>query len=225
MASAVGHGLSAYWIYSVLRNRWNIDPFKGKFGVILIIFIAILPDLDVLLLIMSNSLNLSTVFYHRGFSHSLLFGLIASLFIGYITHFYTRLNYLKIVLMVISIFYIHYLLDYLMGAGPPVKFFAPLYNKGFLSSVKFIPTAHYSSSASGMIGVLFSFKTWAGIILEFMIFLPLIISANLEKLRTVPFVDPIKKYYLYSMSVFGVLATVVLYELGLGGYIIERFLQ
>ncbi|MBC8439480.1 MAG: metal-dependent hydrolase [Deltaproteobacteria bacterium] len=81
MASVIGHSLSSYWIYSVIRNKYGKDPFSGKTGIFVIVFLAILPDFDVMVQIVSTWFGGTNSVEHRGFSHSLLFSVLASFFI------------------------------------------------------------------------------------------------------------------------------------------------
>ncbi|MBC8439478.1 MAG: hypothetical protein H8D87_07325 [Deltaproteobacteria bacterium] len=106
-----------------------------------------------------------------------------------------------------------------MGAGPTIKPFLPFSNVGYLSPIKIIPTAHYASSASGLVGVLFNIKTWAGIFLEICIFLPLVISSNRFFFQKVQVAN--NKLFLWSF--FSIAASVVLYEFGFGGRLLDVF--
>jgi membrane-bound metal-dependent hydrolase YbcI (DUF457 family) len=214
MASIVGHSLSSYLIYAVFRKKYKIEHFREWKCLSIILLLSIIPDFDVVLLVLANFFSLEIGIHHRGLSHSLLLATISSLTIcGMIYLFKRHIFSLKLIPLFLIIYSAHLFLDYLMGAGPDIKPFAPFYNQGYLSPIKIIPTAHYSISASGIVEIVFSPKTWAGIILEVCIFLPVIITQH-EKWCS-------DKSYLYIMSGSSVAATIVLYEFGLGGYFLE----
>ena len=44
----------------------------------------------------------------------------------------------------------HLALDYLMGAGPPVRPFAPFDERGWLAPVRLLPIAYYATAAGGL---------------------------------------------------------------------------
>ncbi len=222
MASVVGHTLGSLWIYSILRNKLQINPFNGAGGILVIFLLSILPDLDVLLIIIINLLESESAVNHRGLSHSLGFALLISLGVSFVLLFVKkRQNILKVFSICMSIFCLHFILDFLMGAGPQIRFFLPFHDKGFISSIKIIPTAYWASTSSGIIGIIFSLKTWIGIFLEILIFAPLIFAVQMKPINDIPGLVLNKKIYLYGFSALGVMATLILYEFGVGGYILD----
>jgi membrane-bound metal-dependent hydrolase YbcI (DUF457 family) len=219
MASVIGHGLSSYWLYTVFRDKSGTDPFPGKAGLFVVIFLAILPDMDVLVNIIYSVAEGTNSVAHRGFSHSLLFAAMASLFVFAVNKIVGGRSSFILIAASVSFFLMHMLLDFLMGAGPTIKPFLPFSEKGYLSPIKIIPTAHYASSASGFVGVIFNMKTWAGIILEIGIFLPLVIASNHTLLNKVK----VGTMMLYPLSLISIAASIILYEFGVGGRLLEFF--
>jgi hypothetical protein len=72
----------------------------------------------------------------------------------------------------------HPLLDCLMGAGPPVQFFAPLSDRGYLFPWRVLPMAFYGKTAGAYLGARFWALNALAAGLEVMIFCPLILFAG-----------------------------------------------
>jgi membrane-bound metal-dependent hydrolase YbcI (DUF457 family) len=99
---------------------------------------------------------------------------------------------------------LHPVLDYLMACGPPVPFFWPLVSRGYLSPVQLVPTAYYSSSPAGLLGLLVHPATWAGIGLELLTLGGAWLAIrSRERLRAIGFA---------VVSAFGVFLTWLLYN-------------
>jgi membrane-bound metal-dependent hydrolase YbcI (DUF457 family) len=138
----------------------------------MVLFLSLLPDFDVVFFILLKPVGVTP---HRGLTHSLLFiGLAALAFMG-LTFKAFPLGKTRLFLLSFIVLFTHLLLDYLMGAGPPIRFFAPFWRRGFLSPVKVIPCAYYSTSAGGLLRLLTHAPTLVGFILEILLFVPVIV--------------------------------------------------
>jgi membrane-bound metal-dependent hydrolase YbcI (DUF457 family) len=176
MASILGHALGGV----VAARAFSDDEKKGlyysKVFTVSIIVLSVLPDLDIIVWILLKPAGMTP---HRGASHSLMFALIFA-FIGWlIVSKGGKRGGWRLPLAFLAASLMHPLLDFLMGCGPKVPFFWPFTKTGYLSSVQLIPTAYYSKSIKGLIGLLiFHKESQIGIIFELMIFVPLLIAEN-----------------------------------------------
>ncbi len=180
MSSLVGHGLAALAGYQLLKRPCRLPGGAG--GVALALTLGILPDLDV-----AAGIVLGGQVAHRGLSHSLVFAageaLLLALACGLRRPAYLPRMWLGLFLVAD----LHLLLDYLMACGPPVPLLWPWIKKGFLSPVQMVPTAYYSRSWQGLLALLHHGPTIRGMLLEVLIFLPLIPAACLvPRLRSRP---------------------------------------
>lgn len=139
---------------------------------LLSVFLAILPDFDVIVYIALRPMGMAP---HRGFSHTILFAAITAMIFLAATYKVFPISRVRLFFVYFCPILAHLVLDYLMGAGPPVPFFAPLIHEGFLSPVKLIPCAFYSTTFGGLWRLLFYWPTILGFALELLIFVPIIV--------------------------------------------------
>lgn len=207
MASIVGHGLAGIISRQCIKTSLSARKERTLFG--LSVLAALIPDFDVIVFILFNPAGMSP---HRGISHSLLFVTGAALFLTIATIRFFPISKPRLFAVYFFPLLSHLVLDYLMGAGPPVKFFAPFSDRGFLSPVKLIPCAFYSTSIRGLVGLMTHIPTLVGISLELLMFVPLIVFLRLsgddQKTRA------IKTGCLLAVSI-ALLLTCYLYNVGI----------
>ena len=204
MSSFIGHGLSGVISKQCIKTR--LSPRKERWLLFLSVFLAILPDLDVLVFM---ALKPAGMVPHRGFSHTLLFITAAATFVLAVTYKIFPISRIRLFFVYFCPLFAHLALDYLMGAGPPVRFFAPVINTGFLSPVKLVPCAFYSTTFGGLLGLLTHGPTRLGFVLEILIFAPVIaflgVSGESEETRSI-------KTRSLAVSALALLATFYLYN-------------
>ena len=167
-----------------------------------LVLLALLPDFDVLIYIFFEPENMEP---HRGFSHSFLFCVIAAsiatVLLGKVTGVASKRLFLLSMVALLS----HLLLDFLMGAGPPLRLFAPFSQAAYLSPITFIPWAYYSTSVEGLLGILLYPPAILGFGLEFLIFVPLVLLFRHKQ-------PLVKRVILATASAGAVLTTVLIYN-------------
>ncbi len=180
MSSLVGHGLAALAGYQLLKRPCRLPGGAG--GAALALALGILPDLDV-----AAGILLGGQVAHRGLSHSLVFAAGAALIAALACNLRRPANLPRAWIGLLLVAAVHPFLDYLMACGPPVPLFWPWIKKGYLSPVQVVPTAYYSRSWQGLLALLHHGPTIRGMLLEVLIFLPLIPAACLvPRLRSRP---------------------------------------
>jgi membrane-bound metal-dependent hydrolase YbcI (DUF457 family) len=192
-------------VSGILAKKLAGTEASGRQGRVLLgclVFLALLPDLDVLIYILFEPGNMQP---HRGFSHSLLFCLIAAGVAMFPLARATGIGSRRLFFLSMVALVSHLLLDFLMGAGPPLPLFAPFSQAGYLSPVSFIPWAYYSTSAQGLLGILRFPPALLGFGLEFLIFVPLLLLLRHEQ-------PTAKRVILATASAGALLATVVIYN-------------
>jgi inner membrane protein len=168
MSTLVGHALAATLATSAGGDR---PPRRGLL-VALAVVTALLPDLDIVVFLALRPLGMVP---HRGASHTLLFALASATLMTLLSWRSLRLPAGRVWCVLAIAAASHPLLDYLMGAGPPVPFFAPLSERGFLFPWRVLPVAYYGKT----VGAYGSAAFWAlnalAAGLELVIFLPLVV--------------------------------------------------
>lgn len=199
MSSLVGHALGG--IVAASAAAGAIKPVERRSFFLLIALTSLLADFDVVVFLLFSSPEITP---HRGASHSLLFATaIASLLTVLCARLFT-FSKGRLFACFFAAYSSHLLLDYLMGSGPEVPFFWPLSYRGYLAPVQLVPTAYYGLSVAAWMDVLISWRTYAGIALELVIFVPLVcLTAG----RT-----GFNRTDLVMLTAAGVAATAVLYN-------------
>ncbi|MGH7161901.1 MAG: metal-dependent hydrolase [Planctomycetota bacterium] len=175
MASIVGHALGAAAVWEAGR-RAAPDWIPGERRLTWIpVAAGILPDADVLALLLFPSQAIG----HRGPSHSLLAAVgIAALLAAAAAWRDRGLSFRRVFALLLPCAFVHPVLDYLMAKGPPIAFLWPFVTEGWLSPVQLVPTAFYATTAGGLAGVVFHWKTWVGIGFELASLGPLYVAAR-----------------------------------------------
>jgi len=199
MATVIGHALAAMAAEGAVGGEAR-RPRALLAGAVL----AMLPDLDVPAAIALKHFGL--MLPHRGFTHSLLFGIFLALLL-WLAFFRARSPRALAGLGLASL--CHPLLDFLMACGPPVPLFRPFSSQGFLSPVQLIPTAYFARSIPGLLHVLALPETWKGIALETLIFLPLLLAGREQPTKAILF-----RISCAGLSLAGLFLTCLLYRHG-----------
>jgi inner membrane protein len=197
MASIIGHAFAGIITKEIIQTK--LPSKKENLLLCLSIFFALLPDFDIIFYLAFKPSNMIP---HRGFSHGLLFSLITALVFTLLTVRYLKISKLRIFSIYYLALFSHLLLDYLMGAGPPVAFFRPFFERGFLSPIKLIPTAFYSTTTSGLLEILYYPPAILGYCLELLIFLPIVLFFKKTK----------KQFKLLFISLFAIICTSLIYN-------------
>lgn len=199
MSSIVGHALAGVTVASAFEHGEAKENRRKLFG--LAALLSITPDLDVLIYIAYRPLGMTP---HRGFTHTIVFALIAGGFMAIVCRRFLGLTYLRVFLIVSTVLLSHSLLDYLMGCGPGVPFFWPISEQGFLLPFRLVPTAYYSLSVGDLLSVAVSPVTLVGMLLEIVIFLPLILLSQRR--------SGASRLRLATISAFGIVLTLLIYN-------------
>jgi hypothetical protein len=79
----------------------------------------------------------------------------------------------------------HLVLDFLMGAGPPIRPFAPFDDRGFLAPARLLPIALYARTAEGYRSAAFWIGNGLAVALELAILAPpLLLHGSAWRSRT-----------------------------------------
>lgn len=170
MASVIGHGLSGMICGHLFRMP--MEPRRKRLLVALCVLLAFLPDLDVLVYMAFRPPGMTP---HRGFSHSLPFAFLVTAVTYLLTVRHFRAERSRLFLAYGCAALSAPLLDYFMGAGPAIPFFAPFWDEGFLFPIKVIPTAYYSTKLKSLISILWYPPAIKGYLLEVFLFLPVLL--------------------------------------------------
>jgi membrane-bound metal-dependent hydrolase YbcI (DUF457 family) len=171
MASIVGHTFAGIIAKQLCRTK--LSAKKERLLLCLSIFLALMPDLDIVIYIL---LRPSGMIPHRGLSHGIPFIAASSFFLAVLTYKYFGISKGKLFIFYFSALFSHLALDFFMGAGPKIAFFAPFSDLAFLSPITLIPWAYYSTTAKSLLQTLFYPPAILGFCLESLIFLPLALS-------------------------------------------------
>ncbi|MGF1542167.1 MAG: metal-dependent hydrolase [Pleurocapsa sp.] len=140
MPSPLAHGVSGYIItkFSPLKrpqeskvNQWYVQSLYP-------VFVAISADLDFIPQIITGD-N-----YHRGLTHSILFGLIFSVITGFIVSHWSKYSYRKIFLLTAIAYGSHLVLDFFTAGGDGMELLWPITDSFFKSPLPIFPAVHHS---------------------------------------------------------------------------------
>lgn len=125
MPSIISHAIGAFWVNKAFFNKKNTLKIS-----ILVCISAMIPDPD--FIGYKLGVEYSSMFGHRGFTHSIFFAVLWSLFISYLVF---KPRGFKQFLCYFFIFFIatlsHGLLDACTSGGEGVAFFSPFSNERF----------------------------------------------------------------------------------------------
>jgi membrane-bound metal-dependent hydrolase YbcI (DUF457 family) len=200
MASVIGHSFGG--VISKQLFKSELEAKKERLLLGLLIFLALMPDLDVLVYIMVQPSGMTP---HRGVSHGLPFIFVVALLATGLTARYFGLGKKALFVVCFGALLSHLMLDFLMGAGPPLPLLAPFSDVAFLSPVSLIPWAFYSTSATGLLDIILWRPAILGYGLELLIFVP--ITLLLKKPRSLVY-----QFVMLLISSVAVTFTVLMYN-------------
>lgn len=174
MSSVLGHSLAGLTVYELVKEKAGLP--KGIAGVGLAAFLSVASDLDVLIGFVAPGM-----ISHRGPTHSLLFALGLSLFIGILVARQGERSLLSATSGLALVSLSHLVLDCLMGRGLGLPLFWPWSDEVYLCPVAILPTAYYSTSWRGLLGLVHHTQTQTGMIWELIILGPLYPAAWLAR--------------------------------------------
>jgi len=200
MASIIGHAFGGIITKKVVGDRLPIS--RERVFLFTLVFLALLPDFDIIIYIIFKP---SGMVPHRGLSHGIPFLFLIACIATLLTANYFGIPKRKLFFVFLCALFSHPILDYLMGAGPPIAFLAPFYDASFISPISIIPWAFYSESAAGLFQILYYPPALIGYCLELMIFLPIVLLFKKFRARIIRILLP-------AISVFAVTCTVLIYN-------------
>ncbi|MFQ5843927.1 MAG: metal-dependent hydrolase [Planctomycetota bacterium] len=172
MSSLVGHALGATVVWEAGRRLTGDQTLPGKRWYALPCVAAALPDLDVVVPMLFD-----VPADHRGASHSLPAAVVlAAAAAGVAVSLARGAEFGRTFALLVPCTFLHPVLDFLMGRGPPIEFLWPWVTEGWLSPIQVVPTAYYPTHADALIAVLLYGKTWIGIGFELVAFGPLLLA-------------------------------------------------
>jgi len=199
MSTLVGHALAATLATSA-AGREQV-PRRGLL-IALAVMTAILPDLDIVFFLALRPVGMVP---HRGFSHTLLFAAASATIMTLLASRMVRIPVSRLGWVFALAAVSHPLLDYLMGAGPPVHFFVPLSDRGYLFPWRVLPIAFYGKTAGAYLGARFWALNALAAGLEIVIFSPLVLfTTRSSPART--------KALALAVAICGVALTIRLYR-------------
>lgn len=166
MSTLIGHALAG-----AVTTRLVASPGapRGRALPALAAVTALLPDLDIVVFLALRPLGMTP---HRGLSHSLLFALASATIVALLASRLVRLPLPRLWRVLLLAASSHLLLDYLMGAGPPLQLLAPMSDRGFIFPWRVLPVAFYGAAGGAYLSPSFwTLNALAGA-LELLIFLP-----------------------------------------------------
>jgi membrane-bound metal-dependent hydrolase YbcI (DUF457 family) len=200
MASIIGHTLAGIITKQIIKTK--LPSKKEKLLLCISIFLALMPDFDIIIYIIFKP---SGMIPHRGFSHGLPFILVTSCIFTLLTVRYFDILKRKLFFIYFFSLFSHLALDCLMGAGPPIAFFAPFSKIGFLSPISLIPWAFYSKSAKGLLQILYYPPAMLGYCLELLIFVPIVLFLKKTQSRIFNIMLPL-------IFTFAIMCTILIYN-------------
>lgn len=168
MSTLVGHALAG--TLATVAGADRIPNRRALTG--LAIATALLPDLDIVVFLLLRPAGMAP---HRGASHTVLFALVASAVLALLAARPLRAPPWRLWGVLVLAALSHPVLDYLMGAGPPVPFLAPLTERGWLFPVRLLPIAYYGKTAAAYLQPGFWLLNLMAAAIEVAIFMPLVV--------------------------------------------------
>ncbi len=171
MSSILGHGLAGMSVWALARRVPALRPLEHKGWLAAAAAGGCLPDLDSLLGLP-----------HRGPTHTLGFALAAAGLLAIaVAAFGRRREALWIWPAFTLIVWLHPMMDLMNGGGPDVALFAPFWTRAFSPFPGGLPLHGYTTEVGGLLGLLFSPRTMAGMMIEAAIFGPLFAATVVQR--------------------------------------------
>ncbi len=164
MSTIVGHGLAAAAVYGAVRRPARLPGGRPGYG--LAVALGVAPDMDVLVRIAFDAGN------HRGPSHSIAAALALAAVAALLVCARRWRDIPRAWAGFSLVCLVHPVLDWAMACGPGVPFLWPWTAEGWLCPVQFVPTAYYSNSMGGLLGLFNHTPTMRAVGMEALIFGP-----------------------------------------------------
>lgn len=175
MPLPVGHSLSGYLIYLGAERKTSLSGWKI---ILLYLFCANLPDLDILPGYLLGRPNL----YHHGISHSIGLAVLIGLIAAGAAFWRGRRDAGRIFLIAFGLYFGHVLLDTLIvDTTPPygVQLLWPLSRRYFISPVLIFPTVYKADTSGAFLSSLLHPGNLRLIGIELLYFFPLVLAGRL----------------------------------------------
>ena len=171
MSSFFAHGVVGMTAWGLARRTPPFEPFQHRAWYAVAAVVAILPDVDTLV-------GLA----HRGITHTLGFAVgIAGLIVAGAAFVHGKRALWLLLPFAIAI-WLHGLMDLLVGGGPRVALFAPLWNEALPTIDGGLPLHRRPRGWSGLLPLLTENRTLVRMVVEAGIFGP-IFAASLVRQR------------------------------------------
>lgn len=166
MSSTLGHVLAA----AVVTAPAAADrPRRTRLALAALSAVAgLAPDVDVIWM----ALRPGSADVHRGATHTLAFVALVAGALALAARAAARWPAKRLFVLLFAAGASHLVLDALMGAGAPIRPFAPLLDTGFLAPVRLLPVAYYARSAAGFRSAAFLWGNALAAVLELAILAP-----------------------------------------------------
>jgi len=179
LCTPIGHTLAGA---TLIINQSVFTKIKPIFGILILIVVANLPDIDYLFGFFKGNPNL----YHHGWTHSFVFVLVMGFVVYGICYFFIRDSALAVGLIVAGILFTHLILDYFtLDTSPPfgLQLFWPFSTSYFISSATLFGDVHKSATSVTFIQSLFVWHNLKTVLLEIVILVPVLIVFRLIRKR------------------------------------------
>jgi inner membrane protein len=187
MPSPVGHSLTGYLICCGTSQDASRLELRTLF---LFCVCSILPDLDFIPGFLMGEPNR----FHHGISHSLGFALGFGLLMSCILFFMKDQRVLRNFVIFFTLYFSHVLLDSLCeDSSPPygVPALWPITGHYYISPISVFLDIQRDQVSGTFIRSLFSFHNFLAILIEIVIFLPLVVIVSLFKINRVRIVGKV----------------------------------
>ncbi len=171
MSSFLAHGVVAMAVWGFARRTAPLEPFQHRAWYGAAAVVAILPDVDTLV-------GLA----HRGVTHTLGFAVAVSGLIVACAAFVHGKRAVWLLLPFATAIWLHGVMDLLVGGGPRVALFAPLWNEALPAIDGGLPLHRRPRGWSGLLPLLTENRTLVRMVIEAGIFGP-ILAASLVRQR------------------------------------------
>lgn len=179
MSSVLGHALAGTVVASAGFPRGASRARAG--AVALAVAAALTPDLDVVWM----ALRPGAGDVHRGVTHGLPFAIVVAGVLAAVSHRPLRQPAARLFLVFLAAVTSHLVLDYLMGAGAPIRPLTPFEDRGFSAPLTLVPVAYYARTPAAYARPTFWLLNARAALIEALIVAPwLVVVARGQRTRT-----------------------------------------
>jgi inner membrane protein len=138
MPSPIVHSVSGYAIARLFPSHRSLGSGKGFGNLAYGVFIAVLPDLDLIPQLLTGEK------YHRGASHSLTFAIATAVVAYGVGYLLTKRYSLSLLLSTLLLYGSHLVLDLFTAGSAGIQLFWPFTTAYFKSPVPLFPSTYWS---------------------------------------------------------------------------------